>query len=217
MKDFPQIETHFLLASPAGELEVVATPRKQNVTPFPAVAIICHPHPVFGGTMTNKVVSTLMRAFSDMGLQTVRFNFRGVGKSTGTFAEGVGEIDDLLAVIAWVKSVSPDDAIWLSGFSFGAAMSAHGATKVPVAQLVSIAPPVPRFNLPTLPPVTCPWLIIQGEEDDVVIPQDVYAWIETRDPKPQLIRVPGTGHYFHGKLMELRELLVANLPGIIEK
>jgi alpha/beta superfamily hydrolase len=162
--------------------------------------------------MNNKVVSTLMRAFGDLGLRTVRFNFRGVGKSTGAFAEGIGEIDDLLAVIAWVKSVSPNDEIWLSGFSFGAAMSLHAATRVPVAQLVSIAPPVPRFHLPELPPVTCPWLIIQGEEDDVVIPQDVYAWIETRQPKPQLIRVADTGHYFHGKLLELRDLLVANLP-----
>lgn len=211
MKTFPMTETHFILPGPSGELEVIATPSKPEVVAQNIVAIICHPHPLFGGTMNNKVVTTMMRAFGDMGIPCVRFNFRGVGKSTGEFAEGVGEQDDLLAVLAWVKETCPTAKIWLAGFSFGAAMSAHVASRVSVAQLVSIAPPVPRFDLLTLPPIMCPWLIVQGNEDDVVIPQDVYTWVETRDPKPKLIRVLGTGHYFHGRLMELRELLVENL------
>jgi alpha/beta superfamily hydrolase len=207
MTSFPQTETTFLLPGPAGNLEVLATPIKSGASPRAAIAVICHPHPLFAGTMTNKVVSTLARAFDDLGLPTVRFNFRGVGKSEGTHADGIGEIDDLLAVVAWAKKCFPESDIWLAGFSFGAAVSAQAATRIPIAQLVSIAPPVPRFNLLTLPPITCPWLVVQGEEDDVVIPNDVYAWVETRDPAPQLIRLPLAGHFFHGKLLELRELL----------
>jgi alpha/beta superfamily hydrolase len=211
MTSFPQIETTFLLPGPAGKLEVLATPVKSDASPRAAIAVICHPHPLFAGTMTNKVVSTLARAFDDLGLPTVRFNFRGVGKSEGAYAEGIGEIEDLLAVVEWAKTCFPDSDLWLAGFSFGAAVSAHAATRIPVAQLVSIAPPVPRFDLLTLPPITCAWLVVQGEEDDVVIPEEVYAWVETRNPPPQLIRQPLAGHFFHGKLLELRQLLEAAL------
>lgn len=207
MQTFPQTETTFLLPGPAGDLELLATPVKAEVVPRNAIGIICHPHPLFGGTMTNKVVSTLARAFGDLGLPTVRFNFRGVGKSGGTFAEGIGEQDDLLAVVQWVKTVAPTCDIWLAGFSFGSAISAHVATQIPVAQLVSIAPPVPRFDLLNLPPVTCPWIVVQGEADDVVMPEDVYAWVATRNPVPTFIRMPGAGHFFHGQLLELRRLL----------
>ncbi len=207
MQIFPQTETTFVLPGPAGDLELLATPVKTDITQQSAIAIICHPHPLFGGTMTNKVVSTLARALGDLGLRTVRFNFRGVGKSGGTFADGIGEREDLLAVVQWVKTVAPESAVWLAGFSFGAAISAHVATQMPVAQLVSVAPPVPRFDLLDLPPITCPWIVVQGEEDDVVLPQDVYAWLATRNPAPQLIRMPGAGHFFHGQLLELRHLL----------
>jgi alpha/beta superfamily hydrolase len=207
MLSFPQIETTFLLPGPVGDLEVLATPVKADVTSRSAVAIICHPHPLFGGTMTNKVVSTLARACGDLGLQTVRFNFRGVGKSSGAFADGIGEIEDLLAVVEWAKQSLPESDIWLAGFSFGAAVSAHVATRIAVAQLVSVAPPVPRFDLLQLPTVNCPWLILQGEEDEVVSPHDVYAWVETRKPTPELIRIPNAGHFFHGQLLELRRLL----------
>jgi alpha/beta superfamily hydrolase len=211
MPTFPANEPSFLLPGPVGDLEVVAMPPNPESPGRSATAIICHPHPLFGGTMTNKVVSTLARTFSDLGLATVRFNFRGVGKSTGTFADGIGEIDDLLAVVEWVKQASPQHEIWLAGFSFGAAVSAHVATRIPVSQLVSIAPPVPRFGLLDLPPVTCPWIVVQGETDDVVQPEAVFNWVATRNPEPQLIRMAGAGHFFHGRLLELRELLVEAL------
>jgi alpha/beta superfamily hydrolase len=204
---FPRNENTFMLKGPGGDLEAVANEAPDSTQAKSVTAVICHPHPLFGGTMTNKVVSTLARAFGDLGLRTVRFNFRGVGKSAGSFAEGVGEIEDLLAVVNWVKENFPQDDIWLAGFSFGAGVSAQVATKISAAQLISIAPPVPRFGLLELPAVHCPWLIIQGEEDDVVVPAEVYAWVETRNPKPTLIRVPNAGHFFHGQLMELRRLL----------
>lgn len=211
MNEFPIEISSFILQGPVGDLELSTTPRQTGIPHRNATVVICHPHPLYGGTMDNKVVTTLMRAFSELGLQTVRFNFRGVGKSAGSFAEGIGELDDLKAVMDWVKQVCPHDDIWLAGFSFGAAVSATMAAKIPVAQLVSIAPPVPRFRLPQLASVTCPWLIVQGEKDEIVIPADVFAWVETRDPKPELIKMPLAGHFFHGQLMALREILVKAL------
>jgi len=141
--EFPLGEEIFLLPGPAGDLEVLTT----SPAEAKAVAIICHPHPLFSGTMHNKVVSTLAKTCQELGLRTVRFNFRGVGKSTGTFAEGVGEADDLFAIIQWVQHVCPAEKIWLAGFSFGAAVSIYAATKIHVEKLISIAPPVSRFPL----------------------------------------------------------------------
>jgi uncharacterized protein len=207
MNYFPQTETTFLLPGPAGDLEVLTAPQAVGVNENPIIGIICHPHPLYGGTMNNKVVSTIARAFANLGLRTVRFNFRGVGKSAGSFADGEGEQDDLFAVIDWVKKTCPTNKIWLAGFSFGAGVSAHAATKIEFAQLVTVAPPVPRFDLLNLPKVLCPWLVVQGEIDDVVIPADIYAWVEKQNPQPKLIRISGAGHFFHGKLIELRQQL----------
>ena len=208
MPSFPTQETTFILPGPDGDLEVLATPAPTETSRRPAVAVICHPHPLFGGTMTNKVVTTLARTFSDLGIHTVRFNFRGVGKSTGKFAEGIGETEDLFAVIRWTQENCPGDALWLAGFSFGGFVAARAATQIPVAQLVTIAPQVSRFVEVKIPEITCPWVLVQGEEDEVIPPADVFAWVETLQHKPVLIRMPGAGHFFHGRLMELRENLL---------
>jgi alpha/beta superfamily hydrolase len=204
----------FFIYGPVGQLEAIMSPANEEVTPRASVAVICHPHPQQGGAMTNKVVTTLARAFAALGASSVRFNFRGVGKSAGEFADGIGEIDDVLAVVAWAKENYPQQSIWLAGFSFGAAMSAQAAVRVSVEGLVSIAPPVPRFHLLELGPVQCPWLIVQGDKDDVVVPQDVFAWVETREPKPTLIRMENAGHFFHSQLLELREIIETNLSSI---
>lgn len=205
MQSFPTTETPFLLPGPAGDLEVVAKPAENSSRK--AVAIVCHPHPLFGGTMNNKVVTTLARTFRELGLATVRFNFRGVGKSAGSFSDGIGEVDDLLAVVNWVKQVCPDHELWLAGFSFGGYIAAKVATQIPVAQLVTVAPQASRFTA-DFPPITVPWVLVQGEEDEVVSPQEVYAWIDTLTIKPILIRIPDAGHFFHGKLLELRDELM---------
>lgn len=172
-----------------------------------AWGIVCHPHPLFGGTMNNKVVTTLVKVFQALGLYTVRFNFRGVGGSEGKFDNGNGELEDLLAVVDWVQRERPKKEIWLGGFSFGASIAAKAATQIPIARLVTIAPAVEHFPLDTLPPITCPWILVQGEKDDVVSPQAVFDWVETRDPKPTVIRFPEAGHFFHGQLGELRTQL----------
>jgi len=200
---FPNESTTLLLDGPAGALEVAVD--RSEATPLPAVAIICHPLPIEGGTMHNKVVTMVARALRELGLDTVRFNFRGTGNSEGSFDEGVGETDDLRTVADWVRAQRPDAALWLAGFSFGAYVSLRMAAELQPAMLVSIAPPVGRsWDFDTLVPPTCPWLVIQGEADEVVDPQAVFAWIDAMRDPPDLVRMPDTGHFFHRKLMDLR-------------
>jgi alpha/beta superfamily hydrolase len=196
-------ETTELIHGPAGQLEViVATPIEKERS---AWGIVCHPHPLHGGTMHNKVVTTLSKTFQGLGVPTVRFNFRGVGRSEGQFDHGEGEMDDLLAVIAWVQQLGVKNEIWLAGFSFGSYVAARAATRIPVNKLVTVAPPVQHFPMASLPPITShPWVLVQGELDDVVPAKEVLAWAEERDPKPVILRFPKAGHFFHGQLGELR-------------
>jgi uncharacterized protein len=172
--------------------------------------VICHPHPLYQGTMNNKVIFTLARAFEALGLRTVRFNYRGVGESEGSYGEGVGEADDALAVMRWVQSARPDDAIWLAGFSFGGYVAARAASLSSVGQLLTVAPSVEHFDFGTLATIAAPWLVIQGEKDDVVSPSAVYQWAEAAEEAPTLIRVPEVGHFFHGHLPELKHAVITH-------
>ncbi|MCD6039203.1 MAG: hypothetical protein K0S27_603 [Gammaproteobacteria bacterium] len=209
MLSFPSHESTFLFPGPAGDIEIVTTAPESNLPT--ASVIICHPHPLYGGTLHNKVVSVLARAFQNLGLRTVRFNFRGVGKSAGVHDEGRGETTDVIVLAQWLQMLFPRDALWLAGFSFGGFVAASAATQLSVERLISIAPQVSRFLSPKLSPITCPWVIVQGEEDDIVSPDEVYAWVKTLQPRPQLIRFPGAGHFFHGQLVQLRQTLEAVL------
>jgi len=201
MQHFSEVETRLLWPGPVGDIEMITTSGNKPIT-----AIICHPHPLFGGTMGNKVVTTLARTFHDHGLSTIRFNFRGVGKSAGTHDQGQGETDDVLAIATWVKKERPQDALWLAGFSFGGFVARSAVSRLAdVARLVIVAPQVSRFEMANLSPVTYPWVVIQGEQDDVISPEAVYAWVEHQDPPPTLIRIPGAGHFFHKQLGDLRE------------
>jgi alpha/beta superfamily hydrolase len=154
--------------------------------------------------MRNKVVTMLERALRESGLATVRFNFRGTGASTGTFDHGDGESGDLVTVAEWVRQARPGNVLWLAGFSFGAYIALRCARSLAADALITVAPPVGRYEFGELAMPTCPWLVVQGEEDEVVDPQGVFDWIETLDPKPALIRLPATGHFFHRRLMDLR-------------
>ena len=200
---FPAEALSFALAGPAGKLEV-ATDAADQAEARRGIAVICHPHPLQGGTMHNKVVTMLERSLRESGLDTVRFNFRGVGASEGEFDNGLGEGDDLAAVVAWARRVHPGDALWLAGFSFGSFVSISNAVRLQADALVSIAPPAGRWDFSSLRMPTCPWLIVQGEEDEVVDPQAVYDWIESLDAEPVLVRMPETSHFFHRRLMDLR-------------
>lgn len=199
-----------LIDGPTGHLELAVNlpPEPLNV---PAIAIICHPHPLFGGTMQNKVVTTLANTFNELGMISIRFNYRGIGKSIGTYGEGTGEIADLLAVYDWVRQQQPTTPIWLAGFSFGAYISLAGATQRPVARLISIAPAVHLFDFIKLTEPACPWLIVQGEEDEITDPHQVYEYIARRNHTPSLIRMPKTSHFFHGQLLNLKQQLKDHL------
>ena len=215
---FPATATTFLLSGPAGALEV-ATDMPAPDLARAGTAIVCHPHPLQGGTMHNKVVTTLERALRELGLATVRFNFRGIGASAGTFDDGRGETDDALAVAAWVQRVRPDDVLWMAGFSFGSYVALRVAGALPVRQLITVAPAVTRLDFSALPTPACPWLVIQGEADEIVDPAAVYAFVAARDPAPTLVRVPETSHFFHRRLIELRSIVQdgvrANLPPLL--
>lgn len=192
------------IAGAAGQIEAVFDPAE--TAPQHTLAVICHPLPTGGGTMSNKVVTMLGRALREMGVDTLRFNFRGVGASEGVFDDGRGELDDLRAVVAWARAQFPDKTLWLAGFSFGSWVSLRACEEVQAKALISIAPPVGRsWNFSELVLPSVPWLVVQGDADEIVDAQAVYAWIETLPKPPQLVRMPDTSHFFHRKLMDLRE------------
>jgi hypothetical protein len=212
---FPAQAASFALRGPVGALEVASdVPAAGHAVA--GSAIVCHPHPQHGGSMTNKVVTMVERTLRELGLRTVRFNFRGIGASAGTFDDARGELDDLLAVAAWLQRVRPADALWLAGFSFGSFVAAKAERHLPLQQLILIAPPVDKYPFAALPNPRCPWLVVQPEDDDVVSAEAVFGWVAQLPDPPALVRLPGTGHYFHRKLMDLRgaikHAVKGNLP-----
>ncbi len=194
---------------PAGSLEVLYTEPAGNIESY---ALVCHPHPLFGGTMENKVVTTLARSFQECGMATVRFNFRGVGGSEGSYDEGRGETADAVTVADWASSRWPQRRLVAAGFSFGAYIAWCLAERRAAARLVTIAPPVQRFDFSVVAAAPkIPWLIVQGEADDVVDPVSVRTWAEASSPRPSLVLLPGVGHFFHGHLHELRDAVIREI------
>ena len=204
---FPSTSSPLTLPGPAGTLELAIDVPEGDVTPLPLTVVLCHPLSTEGGSMHNKVVTMAARSLRELGATTVRFNFRGVGESSGTFDHGNGERGDLLAVAAWVREQRPQDDLWLAGFSFGAYVSLRSTAEIQPDALISIAPPVGRWEFEKIVLPTCPWLLIQGDEVEVVDPQAVYDWIDTLKQKPELVRMHGTSHFFHRKLVDLRGAL----------
>ncbi|GLQ47447.1 alpha/beta hydrolase [Dyella lipolytica] len=200
---FPDQLTEFTLHGPVGSLEAISDTAERPGARR-GVAVICHPNSKDGGTMRNKVVTMLERSLRESGLDTLRFNFRSAGESEGNYDNGKGESDDLAAVVSWVRKVRPNDVLWLAGFSFGSYVTLRSAVALKADALISIAPPVGRWSLETLALPSCPWLVVMGEDDEVVEPQAVFDWIDSLDPPPELIRMPETGHFFHRRLMDLR-------------
>ena len=200
---FPAADATLTIPGPAGALEVaVEFPKPEEARR--GVAVIAHPNPPEGGTMHNKVVTMCARALTESGITAVRFNFRGVGASEGAFDNGRGEVLDLLAVAEWVRAQRPDDALWLGGFSFGSWVALLAARQLPVKQMITIAPPVGLRDFAGVLPPPCPWLLIQGEADEVVNPADVFAWAAAQSPAPTVVRMPDTSHFFHRRLIDLR-------------
>ncbi len=184
------------IAGPAGALEGAIDGDLGAAT---AVAVICHPHPLEQGAMHNKVVTTLARAFVQLGAVAVRFNFRGVGASAGRYADGIGERDDALAVVAFCRARWPSQRLYLGGFSFGAAVALAIAARAAPRGLITVAPPVERLPEDFVAP-TCRWVLVHGTADDVVPVQPVLAWCATLAAPPRVVLVEGGGHFFHGRL-----------------
>jgi alpha/beta superfamily hydrolase len=205
MSSRPPAVERLSISGPIGAIEAIAEDPGEAGSHY---AVVCHPHPLFGGTMDNKVVFTVARALQETGIPTLRFNFRGVGESAGVYDEGRGETADADAVAAWGEQRWRGRRLVVAGFSFGAYVAVRLAQKRATERLITVAPPVNLFDFSGLPAPTCPWLIIQGDADDVVDPKSVFAWIGSLSVKPRLTVLPGAGHFFHGRLRELREAVI---------
>jgi uncharacterized protein len=190
-----------VIAGPAGDIEC-AIDEPQASALRQGLALICHPHPLHGGNMDNKVTTTLARAFVQCGWRAVRFNFRGVGASQGAWAEGVGEIDDARAVMAALQQEREPLAV--AGFSFGGYVASHLAAQAKTAVL--IGPATHNFTAAAVPAGT---LVIHGEADDVVPLSATMDW--ARPQSLPVVVVPGAGHFFHGQLGLLKQLVVPHL------
>lgn len=197
------------IAGPAGAIECAI----DEPADMPrGLAVICHPHPQAGGTLDNKVVQTLARAFAQLGLRSVRFNFRGIGASEGAWDGGRGEVDDALAVISAYRHGAEAEAaralpLVLAGFSFGGYVAAEAARRLPegakAARLVLVAPSTQKEQVPPVPSDT---LVIHGDADDVVPLAATLDW--ARPQSLPVTVVPGAGHFFHGRLTLLKDIVL---------
>ena len=198
----PPLVEKLFIKGPAGRLEALVEADADNVPR--AAAVVLHPHPQHGGTMHNKVAHTLARSFVRLGFATLRFNFRGTEGSDGEYDEGRGELADALAAIDWMRDRYPGLPFWLAGFSFGAAIGIRAAAERPINGLVSVAPAVYRFASGLEQQPASPWLIVQGDEDELVPVDETVAWVDGLAPGPELLVMSGAEHFFHGRLVELR-------------
>lgn len=202
--DFPDSQKYLLLPGEAGNIELLIAPSK-SISHKERVAIICHPHPLHEGTMDNKVVYTIHKAFHNFGCSTIRFNFRGVGKTDGLHDDGVGETTDVLTIIQWVKTNKPNCEIILAGFSFGAFISLKASKSVDCRLLISIAPVIHHQEYTAQMPITCPWLVIIAEQDHIIAANLLEDWLDKLVNKPDVLKFAEAGHFFHGNLPELKE------------
>lgn len=196
-------KTH-LINGPAGNLELRWQLADNNNG---LVAVICHPHSLYGGSMDNKVVTTLAKAYAQQGYSTVVFNFRGVAHSQGNYDQGQGEQEDLKAVVNWVKQQLAVQHLTLAGFSFGSfvALSAYKACQADALTLV--APPVGLYDFSGFNVIDVPWTLIQGGRDEVVNPAEVFGWAGQQAHLADLYWRAPASHFFHGELIWLREVV----------
>ena len=205
----PPTPEKVVIAGPAGPLEALCeVPEAYDGRDC---AVVCHPHPLYGGTMQNKVVHSTARALQERGLATVRFNFRGVGASAGTFDEGRGETDDALAVCDYALGRWPGARLTLAGFSFGAFVAYQAAGLRKAVRLYTIAPPVGRFDFARHPAPRVPWIVVQGDRDELVDAARVLDWVRSATPPPTVVMIEGAEHFFHGRLSELKDAVQAHL------
>ena len=205
-------ENPVVIDGPVGVLEALHLP----VANARGIALVCHPNPTQGGTMLNKVVSTLQRTARDSGLATLRFNYRGTGKSAGEHDMHSGEVDDAQAALEWLQGQHPGLPVYLLGFSFGGfvAGSLSGRLEqagVDLAQVFLVAPAAMRFDQEHALAQQVPLTVIQPEDDEVIDPELVYQWSNSLTTPHELLKVAECGHFFHGRLPELKQLVAERL------
>ncbi len=177
------------------------------------IALLGHPHSLQGGSMTNKVVTTLARVFKELGIASLRFNFRGVGLSAGIYDAGVGESEDMLHLACLFREINPALKFCFAGFSFGSYVAYRAAAQFGADVLVTIAPAVNHYDYTVYAPRPTPWILVHGEDDEVVPFAEVVAFAEQQ--QLPLIRFPATGHFFHSKLLLLKDALLAQLKRVL--
>lgn len=204
---------HLLIEGEAGAIETVIN-KPKDFTASKAVVVFCHPHPLHGGSLTNKVVHMLSMAFVDMGHVVVRFNFRGVGQSGGSFDHGVGEATDLIHVAKTVQGWLPGAPVWLAGFSFGAYVATRAHRQAGAEKLLLVAPPVSMYDFDELGEISVPWMVMQGSADEVIDANAVKNWLKKQQNPPGLAWLEGGSHFFHGQLNWLKETIKSSWPDL---
>lgn len=201
-------EQAFKFQGQSGQLEAILhVPPSYN---HRYIALIGHPHSLQGGTMNNKVVTTLVRMFKELGIASIRFNFRGVGQSQGEYDSGFGESDDMRLLTESCVQQLPDVKLIFAGFSFGSYVAYRTAAQYPSSLLISIAPPVHHYDFNEFAPIPHPWIIVHGDQDEVVPIEEVYPFVSAH-PSIIFLECADTTHFFHGKLIELKTLLMQTI------
>lgn len=196
-------EHTFCFEGAAGTLEAVMTVPPEALEHY--VAILGHPHSLQGGSMTNKVVTTMARAFRDLGIPSLRFNFRGVGQSAGAYDAGIGESDDMLILRNLWANQHANPRFLFAGFSFGSYVTYRAASQCEHDLLISVAPAVHHYDYREFSVSSTSWVIFQGDEDEVVPANLVFAFAKGFNPEIPVIRYADTSHFFHGKLLLLKD------------
>lgn len=204
-------EHHGMLVTPSGQVEARILIPEGHLKPY--IALIGHPHSLQGGTMQNKVVTTLARSFKEHGISSLRFNFRGVGASTGVYDKGIGESDDMCFFAKEIQHLFPRQALLFAGFSFGGFVAYRAAAQIPHQLLLTVGPPVNHFDFSAFAVDPSPWVVIQGDEDEVIPSHLVFDFVTHR--AIQCIRFNQTGHFFHGKLTELKSTVATLLNDVL--
>lgn len=192
----------------AGQIECQINHPDQSLFASPkGIALVAHPHPLYGGTMDNKVVQTLSRTFIDLGYVTARMNFRGVGKSEGVHDAGMGETDDMHTLLSYIRSQYPDLPFVLAGFSFGTFVQSQLNERLTQAddaaqRMVLVGAAAGKWAMPNIAADT---ILIHGELDDTIPLQAVFEWLRPQDIP--VVVIPGADHFFHGRLMHIKKIV----------
>ena len=203
-----------LIKGPAGNLEIrfhKSLPAGENCSASQKLMVLSHPHPLYGGAMNNKVITTLEKAAQNLGFSTLAYNFRGVGKSEGEHDHTIGELDDLLAVAEWGKAQFSDVELHLAGFSFGSFISLKALPALQPKSLLTVAPPVGIYDFRVLDfskmDASFKWSLVQGGQDEVVDAQQILEWSRSLEQKPDCYWRENASHFFHGELIWLRKVV----------